>query len=178
MAGSKGVFFQDYFKALTALWFSPGRFFSDLPDSLRFSRPVAFLVLSSVVFAAGNLLYLRERVLFHVAVLFLNAVAMPFVASAFGYLVMTMMMGKRSGYRRLSSIYAFSSGATLLLAWLPFSVWFIEIWKWALVGIGMVKGCSFKPLQAGAVIALSLILLMLFFWSLGPVIFWVKAAGS
>jgi len=175
MTGSKSFSLQDYFKTLTAVWFSPGRFFSDLAEFSRLARPFFFLLLSSFLFAAGNLLYLRERVLLKIAVLFLNAVAMPFIASAFGYLVMTMMMGKRASYRRLFSVYAFSSGATLLLAWLPFSLWFVEIWKWVLIGVGMVKGCSFRPLQAGAVIALSMIILVLFFWSLGPVILWFKS---
>ena len=177
MTGSKGLFIQDYFRTLTQVWFSPGRFFSDLPESSGLTRPLAFLVLSSLLFAAGNLLYLRERILLKVAILFINAVAMPFIASAFGYLVMTMMMGKRASYRRLFSIYAFASGATLLLAWLPFSLWFVEIWKWFLIGVGMVKGCAFRPLQAGAVIALSMVILVLFFYSLGPVILWFKGPG-
>ena len=86
MTGSKGLFIQDYFRTLTQVWFSPGRFFSDLPESSGLTRPLAFLVLSSLLFAAGNLLYLRERILLKVAILFINAVAMPFIASAFGYL--------------------------------------------------------------------------------------------
>lgn len=175
MSGSKSISFLDYFKTLTAVWFSPGRFFGELPVSTGFGRPIVFLLLSSLLFGAGNLLYLRERVLLKVAVLILNAVAMPFIASAFGYLIMTMMMGKRAGYPRLFSVYAFGSGATLVLAWFPFSLWFVEIWKWFLIGLGMVKGCAFRPLQAGAVIALSMIILILFFWSLGPVILWFKS---
>jgi len=175
MSESERFSIQSYFNTLTALWFSPGRFFADLPESQRFARPFAFLLVSSLIFAAANLLYLRERILLKAAILILNAVAMPFIASAFGYMVMTMIMGKRAAYVRLLSVYAFASGATLLLAWLPFSVWFVEIWKWALVGLGMVRSCSFRPLQAGAVIALSAIVLILFFWSLGPVIFWFKS---
>jgi hypothetical protein len=178
MSESERFTIQGYFRTLTQVWFSPGGFFSELPELPRLTRPFAFLLLSSLLFAAGNLLYLRERILLKVAILFLNAVAMPFIASAFGYLVMTMMMGKRASYFRLFSVYAFASGATLLLAWLPFSLWFIEIWKWFLIGIGMVKGCGFRPLQAGAVIALSMIILILFFWSLGPVILWFKGPGS
>jgi len=174
MTASRDFFVRDYFKTLTAVWFSPGRFFSELPEFSLLGRPFFVLLVSGFLFAAGNLLYLREGALLKVSILFLNAVAMPFIASAFGYLVMTMMMGRRAGYRRLFSVYAFSSGATLLLAWLPFSLWFVEIWKWALIGVGMVKGCSFRPLQAGAVIALSMILLIVFFWSLGPVILWFK----
>ena len=129
MTASKGFFLQDHFRTLTGVWLSPGRFFSEFPETAHLTRPFAFLFLSSLVFAAGNLLYLRERILLKVAVLFLNAVAMPFVASAFGYLVMKFTMGKRASYVRLFSVYAFASGATVLLAWLPYSLWFIEIWK-------------------------------------------------
>jgi len=177
MTGSKGISLQGYFTTLTGVWFSPGPFFIKLPECPHFLRPFVFLILSTLLFAAGNLLYLRERVVLKVAILFVNAIAMPFIASAFGYLVMTMMVGKRARYLRVFSVYAFASGATVLFAWLPFSLWFVEIWKWALVGIGLVKGCAFRPFQAAAVIALSMILLVVFFWSLGPVIVWLKGTG-
>ena len=178
MIESERFTIQGYFRTLIRVWFSPGRFFSELPDFSHLTRPFAFLLLSSLLFAAGNLLYLRERIVLKMAILLLNAVAMPFIASAFAYLVMTIMMGKHASYFRLFSVYAFASGATLILAWLPFSLWFIEIWKWFLIGIGMVKGCAFRPLQAGAVIALSMVILILFFWSLGPVILWLKGPGA
>jgi hypothetical protein len=169
---------KDYFRTLTRLWFSPGRFFRELPESPRVSQPLSFLLLSSLIVTAGTLIYLPERTLLMAAVVFINAAAMPFVASAFGYLVVTMMMGKRVGYRLLLSVYAFSSGATLPLAWLPFSLWFTETWKWVLIGIGLVKGCGLRPLQSAAVIAFSVIILVLFFWSLGPAILWFKGAGG
>jgi hypothetical protein len=174
MIESEDFSIQGYFRNLTGMWFSPGRFFSELPESPRSVRPFVFLLVSSLVFAAGNLLYLRERIFLKVAILFLNTVAMPFIASAFAYLVMTMMVGKRVSYLRLFSVYAFGSGATIVLAWLPYSLWFVEIWKWALIGIGLVKGCTLRPLHAAAVIALSMVILILFFWSLGPVILWLR----
>jgi hypothetical protein len=173
-SANPGLALKNYFGTLSAVWFSPGRFFSELPEFPQNARPLAFLLLSSLVFAAGNLVYLRERILLKFAILLVNAVFMPFIASAFGYMVMIMMMGKRASYSRLFSVYAYASGATVLLAWLPYSLWFIEIWKWALVGLGLVKGCAFRPFQAAAVIGFSMIILIIFFWSLGPVILWFK----
>jgi hypothetical protein len=168
---------QYYYTTLTRLWFSPGRFFSETPECQTFRKPFAFLLLSSLFFAAVSVLYVHEQVLFNVAILLFNALAMPFVAAAFGYLVMTMTMGKRTGYLRLFTVYAFASGSTMLLAWIPFSLWFTESWKWVLIGIGLVRGCGFRPLQAVAVIGVSVVILILFFWSLGPVILWFKGTG-
>jgi hypothetical protein len=177
MGDSERFSIQYYYATLTRLWFSPGRFFSENPESRTFGKPFAFLLLSSLFFAAASLLYIHEQVVFKVTILLFNALAMPFVAAAFGYLVMTMTMGKRTGYLRLFTVYAFASGATLLLAWIPFSLWFTETWKWVLIGIGLVRACRFRPLQAVAVIGFSVIILILFFWSLGPVILWFKGTG-
>lgn len=169
---------KEYFRTLTRLWFSPGRFFEEMPETPRVGRPLIFLLFSSLIAAAGTLLYLPECTLLMAAVVFINAAAMPFIASAFGYLVMTLMRGKQAGYGRLFRVYAFASGATLPLAWLPFSLWFTETWKWVLIGMGLVKGCGLRPLQSAAVIAFSVIILVLFFWSMGPAILWFKGAGG
>ncbi len=168
---------KDYFRTLTRLWFSPGQFFRELPETPRVGQPLSFLLLSSFIAAAGTFLYVPACTLLMAAVVFINAASMPFIASAFGYLVMTLMRGEQAGYGRLFRVYAFASGATLPLAWLPSSLWFTETWKWVLIGIGLVKGCGLRPLQATAVIAFSVLLLVLFFWSLGPVILWMKGGA-
>ena len=177
MGGSGRFSIPSYYTALTRLWFSPGRFFGEIPESQSFVQSFGFLFLSSLFFAAASLLYIHEQVLFKAVILLFNALAMPFLGAAFAYLVMTMMMGKRSGYLRLFTVYAFASGATMLLAWIPFSLWFTETWKWVIIGIGLVKACRFRPLQAAAVIGFSVIILILFFWSLGPLILLLKRTG-
>jgi hypothetical protein len=49
-----------------------------------------------------------------------------------------------------------------------------EPWKWVLTGIGLVKGCDLRWFQALLVIAVSVLVLILFFWSLGPVIHHIR----
>jgi len=93
---------------------------------------------------------------------------MPFVTAGISFMVMTM--GKRVSFPRLFSLYAYATGVTLLASWIPLFVWITEPWKWMLIIIGMVKGCGFKWMQAILVVVVSIFIVVLFFWSLGPVL--------
>ena len=109
-----------------------------------------------------------------VGILFVNSIAMPFVAAGIGFMVMTMTIGKRVAFAKFFAVYAFATGVTLLASWIPLFVWLTEPWKWLLIALGMVKGCGFKWMQAFLIIGLSVFVLVLFFWSLGPVILYIK----
>ena len=97
-------------------------------------------------------------------IFFINAVGMVLITASLGYMVMIMTLGKRATFIRFFSIYAFSSGVTLLASWLPFFLIITEPWKWWLIGIGMMKCWGFTRGQAIMVILLSLGILILFFY--------------
>lgn len=81
-------------------------------------------------------------------------------------MVMTMTMGKRVSFPRLFSVYAYATGVTLLASWIPLFIWLTEPWKWMLIIFGMVKGCGLKWMQAILVVAVSIFIVVLFFWSI------------
>jgi len=159
-----------YFQALTRMLSSPSRFFSELPDETGFRQPLGCLTISSLFFAGASLTTISENQILMGGVLFVNAVAMPFVTAGITFMVMTMSMGKRVPFPKLFSVYAYATAVTLLASWIPLFVWLTEPWKWMLIIIGMVKGCGFKWMQAILVVAVSIFIVVLFFWSLGPVI--------
>lgn len=125
-------------------------------------------------FSGASLTYIHERPILMVGILFVNSIAMPFVAAGIGFMVMTMTIGKRVAFAKFFAVYAFAAGVTLLASWIPLFVWLTEPWKWLLIALGMVKGCGFKWMQAFLIIGLSIFVLVLFFWSLGPVILYIK----
>ena len=167
-----------YFQALTRMLGSPGKFFEELPDEIGLWKPFGFLLISSIFFTAMNLLNIHDRPVVIGGILLVNAVAMPFITSALSYIVMTMIVGKRVTYTKLFSVFAFASGVTMLASWIPLFVWITEPWKWFLVVTGMVRGCGLSWLQSILILGLSILILFLFFWSLGPVIFYIKGLGS
>ena len=162
--------FGFYFQALTKMLSSPTRFFGELPGETGFRQPLGFLIISSLFFAGASLTTISENQILVGGILLVNAVAMPFVTAGISFMVMTMAMGKRVSFPRLFSVYAYATGVTLLASWIPLFVWLTEPWKWILIIIGMVKGCSFRWMQAILVVAVSIFIVVLLFWSLGPVI--------
>ena len=162
--------FGFYFQALTKMLSSPTRFFGELPGETGFRQPLGFLIISSLFFAGASLTTISENQILVGGILLVNAVAMPFVTAGISFMVMTMAMGKRVSFPRLFSVYAYATGVTLLASWIPLFVWLTEPWKWILIIIGMVKGCGFRWMQAILVVAVSIFIVVLLFWSLGPVI--------
>ena len=160
-----------YFHALTGIVREPRRFFSGLPPDMRLKRPLGFLLVSSLFFtAAGLVSNMPSNPVFLGGVLFVNAVGMVFIAAGLGYMLMVMFMGKRVTFSLFFSVYAFSSGVTLLASWLPFFVWLTEPWKWWLIWTGMTKGLGFRWTQTVLIIGVSIGIMILFFWSVLPVV--------
>ena len=166
--------FGFYFQALTKILGSPSHFFNEFPEDLGFGKSSGFLLTSSLFFSGASLTCIHERPVLMVGILFVNSIAMPFFAAGIGFMVMTMTIGKRVAFAKLFAVYAFATGVTLLASWIPLFVWLTEPWKWLLIALGMVKGCGFKWMQAFLIIGLSVFVLVLFFWSLGPVILYIK----
>ena len=162
--------FGFYFQTLTKMLSSPSRFFGELPGETGFRQPLGFLIISSLFFAGASLTTISENQILTGGILLVNAVVMPFVTAGISFMVITMSMGKRVTFARLFSVYAYATGVTLLASWIPLFVWLTEPWKWMLIIIGLVKGCGFRWIQAILVVAVSVFIMVLFFWSLGPVI--------
>jgi len=149
----------------------PRNFFSDLPSNVGVKGPLGFLIGSSFFYAiAGVVSSMPSKPIILGGIFFLNAVGMTIIASGLGYMVMVMFMGKRVPFSLFFSVYAFSSGVTLLAAWLPFFVWLTEPWKWWLIWTGMTKGLGFKWTQAVLIIGISVGMMILFFWSVLPLV--------
>ena len=163
-----------YFQALTRMLSSPARFFSELPGETGLGKPLGFLITSSLFFAGAGITTIVENRLLMAGIWLLNAVLMPMILAGISFMVMTMSMGKRVTFQRLFSIYAFATGVTLLASWIPLFVWITEPWKWCLVVLGMVKGCAFRWTHAILVSAASIFILIVLFWSVSPIIAYLK----
>ena len=166
--------FGFYFQALTKMLSSPSRFFGELPDETGFRQPLGCLIISSLFFAGASLTTISENQILMGGILLVNTVAMPFVTVGISFMVITMSMGKRVTSARLFSVYAYATGVTLLASWIPLFVWLTEPWKWMLIIIGLVKGCDFRWIQAILVVAVSIFVVVLFFWSLSPMIVYIR----
>ena len=157
--------------ALNGMLRHPRAFFNELPPDMGISPPLGFLCLSGLIFSAARLtLTMPAKPLLWGGIWLVNAVGMALIAAAVGYMAMVMIIGRRATFRRFLSIYALSAGITLLVSWLPFFFWITEPWKWWLIGAGLTSGLGFRPIQAGLIVGISIVVIVLFFWALLPVI--------
>ncbi len=163
-----------YFQTLTRLLSSSGRFFTELPDNVSMRPALGCLLISSLFFVGADLTQPHDRPLLMAIIGFTNALVMCFISAAVGFGAMTMTLGRRVSFQKFFSVYAFAASVTLLAAWIPLFVWLTEPWKWVLIAVGLVKGCGLRWFQAVMVIGISIFVLVLFFWSLGPVIVYIR----
>jgi hypothetical protein len=167
----QNFFLRFYFHVLSKLLAEPRCFFSELPVDVGFIKPLGFLIVSSIFFTGASLISSMPSNPFYLGgIYFINAVGMALIASGLGYMVMVMILGRLVTFKRLFSIYALSSGITLLAAWIPFFIWLTEPWKWWLIGTGMVKACGLRGWQAILIIVLSAGIIILLFWTALPMV--------
>ena len=139
--------------------------------NLGIKKPLTYLLLSSLLGTVAGLMRTGSgNPVLVGGISFVNAVGMALIAAVAGYGVMVTVVGKKVTLARFVSIYALCHSATLLVSWVPFFIWFSEPWKWWLIGTGMTRGFGFSRLQAIIIIGISLGVIILFFWSLGPVV--------
>jgi MFS-type transporter involved in bile tolerance (Atg22 family) len=164
-----GFNLSSYLETLRRMVLAPADFLGGIPESTGVRKPLGFLLLASLVHAVLSLALLPPRPLLTAVILFLNAVLMPLIAAVIGYALMAAM-GKKSPLSKVLAVYFYAAGTTHILSWIPLAVWLMEPWKWVLIGIGMVRGCGLRRLQAAVVIIVSIVSIMLLFSLLSPLV--------
>lgn len=165
----KGFSLSDHARTVTGILLHPRRFFADLPDSTVW-QALGFLVGAAALHSAASLIHADPTRHLVLGVIHLvNAVGMALMMAGLGYALMLVLGAGRARFDKLLSVYAFASGLTLLVAWIPSLLVLSEIWKWWLIGTGMTTALGFKWYRALAVIGLSIVItVLLFSWLLGP----------
>ncbi len=150
---------QFYAYAIVQLLIEPGQFFMELPRKTTVKITLGFMMLSSFFYAVASLLTgaYGQSVWIMSIVFFMNALGMVLLSTVIGYVTMVLIAGKKTSFPGVLSIYAFSSGITLFLSWLPFMLWFTEPWRWWLVYTGFKNSCELTGKKAFWIVCLSLV---------------------
>ena len=160
-----------YARTVFGLLGQPRKFYGALPQSITVMPILGFLALSASFSSMASLLGTSLQSFYLTGGIYLfNAVGMVLIMAALGYMVMTLCIGKKVAFVRMFSVYALSSGVTLLVSWIPYFVVLTEPWKWYLIATGLTKSCGLKLREAVLIIILSLAIWILFCWSLIPLI--------
>ena len=157
-----------YWRIIVRIFATPREFFANFGGDGPGTRQALIFLVSTAIFSSGAAILVHHppKPLAVFGILFANAVGMCFFAIMVSYIIMIMWLGRKANFRDLFRIFAFASGTTLLLSWIPFSLLFTEIWKWWLIFTGLTMGVGFKKKEAAVVLVLSVFVIVLFFRSL------------
>lgn len=148
---------------------APRRFFTEADVRRQLLPPVAFLAISSIVSAlSAMLLGPQPAGLLNGAVLAINGFGMALLAAGVAYPVALPLAGARISFGRIFSVFAHSSGVTLLIAWNPELVIIAEPWKWWLVWTGMRRRCGLNAARTALVLMLTVAMIIMLFQILVP----------
>lgn len=153
----------DFFAVVSALTLHPGRFYGQLGERGSLSAALVFCAVTSGMFGVLATVFGEQGGgLQAMTLLFLNGFFMPFIFSFLLYLVSIPLCRDAFTFQRLLAVTAYAN-VTLLAAWIPGLPYLAGIWKFCLIGLGMVqtgnigKGRAFVCILA----TVSLFLLMI-----------------
>ncbi len=129
---------RNFFSVLRTLVLHPGQFFEDLSQKKIDTSTLIFLFICSAFASIMAILFVPQKRAIFLVIFFLNGMLMPFVTAFILYLVTFFLCKDVFTYKTLFRITAYAQ-VTLLAAWVPGLSWPVGIWKFYLVGLGMVK---------------------------------------
>lgn len=154
---------QFYLHTAAQLARRPGEFFSDPVVRSGWAQPLGFLLISSLIHATAGLTQTALTPWLGFSLALVNAMVTTTVAALAAYPAVMLFQRNHPPLLDVFSIYAYTAGLTLLVTWLPSLLWFGEITKWALVGVGLVKGLNMNRWQALVVVVVSFALTVFVF---------------
>jgi hypothetical protein len=152
-----------YMGAVKTLVMKPGDFFAEIPESPGFRKPFLFLLTSGFILAALRTPFVPGGSIPMALIILINGLAMPVVSAVIGYGIIFVAMKRKLSWPRMLALYAYASGITYLISWLPLATWIGEPWKWILIGIGLVRGFGLSRGQAVGVVAGSILVIILLY---------------
>jgi hypothetical protein len=158
MEASNPITLRNYIRIMGQLLTRPRPFFSTLPFDLGVKQSMPMLVVSSAIYTAACLLSrMPSDPLTWGGVLFANALGMALITAVLGFGVILAARWKRVPFGPFFSIYALSNSAVLLVAWVPFIGLIAELFKWWLIGTGLIRSIGFRMWQTAIIVGTSII---------------------
>ncbi|WP_243545384.1 YIP1 family protein [Pseudodesulfovibrio tunisiensis] len=171
----KNLNIKEYFEILINLMRHPAVFFADVAGETGTRRAWMFLFISALFYASVSMSYFFESSLQMGVVMMANGLLMPLLATLFTYILVGMFHTERIEFARIFNIYAYATGAMMVVSWIPGLAIVLEPVRALLVGVGLVKACGLGKLKAASMVVATAFLLLMFFWTLAPVVMELRA---
>ena len=153
--GPEAFSVQFYLQTAGQIARRPGEFFAGRAGDSGWAQPLGFLLISSLIHATAGLTQSTMAPWLAFSLALANAMVTTMVAALAACPAVMLLKHNHVPLVKVASIYAYAAGVTLLVSWLPSLLWFGEITKWALAGVGLVKALEMKRWQALVVVVVS-----------------------
>jgi hypothetical protein len=155
------VFIRFYRDAVKVLM-HPRVFYEAMPSEKDQQAIITFLFLSALFYSVAATFFAREQQIVFLLLFFLNGLLMPFILAGMLNLVLHLFQTS-IGYRLALGITAYANTA-LLFAWIPGMAPFAEIFRYYLIGVGIVRVTGLSSWKAFfAVLGMGTLLLLLIY---------------
>jgi hypothetical protein len=124
-------------------------------------RPAIFLFASSGVYSVLAALLSPEKKALLAGIYLANAFLTPWIMAVVLYLASTVLCKNRFTFQTVFGITAYAS-VTLLVSWIPGTALFAGLWRFYLVGLGLVRAGRISVTRAFALILVTAAVLLLF----------------
>ncbi|KAB1443186.1 YIP1 family protein [Pseudodesulfovibrio senegalensis] len=165
---------RQYIDTLVNIIRSPAAFYRSTADEANIRKPLMFLFVSGLFHATVSMSYFFENSLLMGGVFLLNAMFMPCLAAIFTFSLAGVLPGTKSDFSRIMSVYAYASGAVMVVSWIPALGMILEPVRAVLVIVGLNKACKMSWFKAFSMVVCSALLLLIFIWSLAPILAGLK----
>ena len=153
--------FAVYFQIISEITRQPKVFFQNKLIGKSWKTPLYVLMISGLIFSIASVVASMSKTPIMMGlVYFANGVGMVFITSGMGYALSRLFMKTKVSYQRIFAIYAYASGAVLILSWLPYMIWITEPFRWWMIGCGLVKNIGFTIKGALTIILLSISIIL------------------
>ncbi|NDV19858.1 hypothetical protein GO013_10540 [Pseudodesulfovibrio sp. JC047] len=169
---------REYFDVIFAVIRSPVRYFEGVAEESGSRRALVFLMISAVFYCSVSMAYFFENSLTMGVVMMMNAVLMPALGAVFSFILLGMSGRGKISYGRVFNVYAYASGAVMVISWIPGLAIVMEPVRAVLVGVGLYKVTGISKLKAALIVVTTAVLLLMFFWAAAPLVFEMRTLFS
>jgi hypothetical protein len=147
----------------------PGDFFGEMPPEGELGPPVTFLAVCSAVSGILTAVYAYEHPWSAAFFRFVNGLLTPFLLALLLHGVAMVLCRNAFTYRSLLRIAAYAQ-VTLLFSWLPGIGWVTGLWRFYLIGLGMVRVGRITPVKAASAILAAAVIFMALYGLMRPLL--------
>jgi hypothetical protein len=166
---NKGPQLPQFLRVSSKLLFHPGAFFEELSQHNQYAPALLFLFACSILFTLLASIFVVKKNGLLMFIFFMNSFFMPFVTAFILHLVGILLCHNVFTFQILFGITAYAN-VTLLAAWIPGMAWVAGIWKFYLIGLGMVKVGHISGLKAFFCLVAAATILLVLIYLLQPVL--------